>query len=132
MNENLITPLTGLLVGLGIGSLLTAWVQHSLKLKEAIRESQRKDLEARYRVIILLMYAAMNFEDNKSALRIHRPDLQDRKSVLDELNAEWYNMMLFASQKGLDSLRTFIQRPDKENLQATASAMRCDLGRGKL
>jgi len=97
MDTNWITLITGLIAGLGIGSVVTAWIQHSLKLKETAYESQRKDLEARYRVVILLMYAAFDFESNKTTLRINRPDLQNKQSVLDELKAEWYNMMLFAS-----------------------------------
>jgi len=43
------------------------------------------------------MHAAFDFESNKTTLRINRPDLQNKQSVLDELKAEWYNMMLFAS-----------------------------------
>jgi len=78
------------------------------------------------------MYAAFDFEGNKTALRINRPDLTNQKSVLDELRAEWYNMMLFASGKTPKSLRTFIENPDKNNLRSTASAMRKDLGRGSV
>lgn len=127
METNLIV---GLIAGLGIGSATTAWIQHSLKRREAAYQSHRKDLEARYRVVILLMYAGFDFESNKTTLRINRPDLIDKQSVLDELTAEWYNMMLFASEDTLESLRSFIQNPDKNNLRKTASAMRKDLGRG--
>lgn len=123
---------TTLLAGLGIGSVATAWIQHSLKLREAAYQSQRKDLEARYRIVILLMYATFDYEGNKTSLRINRPDLQNKQSVLDELKAEWYNMMLFASTDTLESLRGFIQNPDKGNLRKTASAMRKDLGRGNI
>ncbi len=76
------------------------------------------------------MYAAFDFESNQTSLRINRPDLLDKRSVLDELTAEWYNMMLFASEETLKSLRSFIQNPDKSNLRKTASAMTTDLGRG--
>ena len=132
MDANWTTLVTGLLAGLGIGSVATAWIQHSLKLKETAFQSQRKDLEARYRVVILLMYAAYDFESNKTTLRINRPDLLNKQSVLDELKAEWYNMMLFASAETLTYLKSFIENPDKENLAKTASAMRNDLGRGNL
>src|SRR5260370_40126232 len=124
--------ITGLIAGLRIGSVSTAWIQYLLKRREAAYQSHRKDLEARYRVVILLMYAAFDFEGNKTALRINRPDLTNQKSVLDELTAEWYNMMLFASEETLRSLRTFIENPDKNNLRSTASAMRKDLGRGNV
>jgi hypothetical protein len=122
--------IAALIAGLGIGSATTAWIQYLLKRREVAHQSHRKDLEARYRVVILLMYAAFDFESNQTALRINRPDLLDKRSVLDELTAEWYNMMLFASEETLKSLRSFIQNPDKINLRKTASAMRKDLGRG--
>jgi hypothetical protein len=113
---------------LGIGSVSTAWIQYLIKRRETAYQSHRKDLEARYRVVILLVYAAFDFEGNKTALRINRPDLTNQKSVLDELTAEWYNMMLFASQETLRFLRTF----NKNNLRSTASAMRKDLGPGRV
>src|SRR5437667_11909016 len=104
--------ITGLIAGLGMGSVSTAWIQYLIKRRDTAYQSHRKDLEARYRVVILLMYAAFDFEGNKTALRINRPDLTNQKSVLDELRAEWYNMMLFASGKTPKSLRTFIENPD--------------------
>ena len=126
---NWITLATGLIAGLGIGAIVTAMIQHSLKIKEISYQSLRQDLEKRYRVVILLMYAAFDFELNKAALRINRPDLKNQKSVLEELEAEWINMLLFASKETLDKLHSFINNPNKENLHKTAISMRKDLGR---
>lgn len=123
---------TGLLTGLGIGAAVTAYVQHLLKKQEYIYQSQREDLEKRYKVIILLMYAAFNFEENKTTLRIHRPDLDCQADVLDELKAEWYNMLLFASKETINALYVFIQHPNLKNLKMAAIYMRKDLGRGDL
>jgi hypothetical protein len=78
------------------------------------------------------MYSAFDFESNQTSFRINRPDLIDKQSVLDELTAEWYNVMLFASEETLMCLRSYIQNPDKNNLTKVASAMRKDLGRGTL
>ena len=131
MDTGLSTLITGLVAGLGIGTALTALVQHLLKRKEAAHDSQRKDLEARYRVVILLMYAASDFESNRTTFRINRPDLKSKESVLEELEAEWINMVLFASSETLASLRAFITDPSRKNLLAAALAMRKDLGRGQ-
>jgi hypothetical protein len=76
------------------------------------------------------MYAAFDYGTDRTSLRINCPDLLDKQSIVDELKAEWYNMMLFASVETLGSLRSFIQNPDKNNLRKTASGMRKDLGRG--
>ncbi len=121
-----------LIAGLGIGSAVTAWIQHWLKIKEGRHQSQREALEARYKVIILLMYAAYDFPSNKSAFRINRPDLTSRAAVLLDLHAEWVNMLLFASVVTLDRLRTFIADPSRDNLLLCAASMRDDLGRDPL
>ena len=132
MDQSWITLATGLVAGLGIGSVITAQIQHGLRLKEAAHQSQRKDLEARYRVIILLMYAAYDFAGNETSMRIHRPDLKTRDDVLADLRAEWVNMLLFASKVTLDSLRLFISEPTPNNLARCAISMRVDLGRDPL
>lgn len=121
-----------LLTGLGIGSALTTLVQHLLQKKNSVFESQRGDLEKRYKVIILLMYAAFEFEDNKAILRISRPDLENKRDVLNELKAEWYNMMLFASAATQGNLHAFINNANVENLTNTAISMRKDLGRNAI
>ncbi len=130
--SNWITLATGLVAGLGIGSVITTLVQYFLKKRSYALQSQREDLEKRYKVIILLMYAAVEYEKSKKFLRIHRPDLKNQQDVFEELKAEWYNMILFASEKTQQELHSFIENPDIENLKATAIAMRTDLGRGKL
>jgi hypothetical protein len=127
-----ITLATGLVAGLGIGTALTAVIQHALRRREAAFESQRQDLQARYRVVILLMYAAFDFDGKETALRINRPNLKTRQDVLDDLRAEWVNMLLFASEKTLDALGLFISSPTADNLVASAASMRGDLGRGSL
>lgn len=124
--------ITGLVAGLGIGAVITATVQHFLKKRESAFFSQRQELEKRYRVIILLMYAAYDFEGNKTAMRIQRPDLSSQKDIIEELKAEWYNMLLFASEATQVELHAFINNPGLDNLKSTAIAMRNDLGRGKL
>lgn len=130
MDAGLSTLITGLIAGLGAGSAITAIIQHLLKRKEAAYDSQRKDIEARYRVVILLMYAVVDFEGNETALRINRPDLKTKQAVLKELEAEWVNMVLFASSATLKSLRSFIEGPSRITLLGAAYAMRKDLGRG--
>ena len=121
-----------LFLGLGIGSGITALVQHFLKKRESAFNSQRQDLEKRYRVIILLMYAAYDFEPNHISLRINRPDLATQEDVLEDLKAEWFNMLLFASDTTQNSLHRFIHTPDLTSLKRTAISMRKDLGRSNL
>jgi hypothetical protein len=130
--SNWISLGTGLVAGLGIGSAVTAYIQHFLKKREFAYQSQRQDLEKRYRVIILLMYAAFDYEKNKTSFRIQRPDLKNQEDVLDELKAEWYNMLLFASEQTQKDLHSFILVPSLSNLKKAAISMRRDLGRGEM
>jgi hypothetical protein len=51
MDASWITLATGLVAGLGIGSVTTALIQHQLRLKEAVRQSQRQDLKSRNDVL---------------------------------------------------------------------------------
>jgi len=132
MDTGLSSLITGLVAGLGIGTVATAIAQHFLERRKVALESQRKDLEARYRVVILLMYAVLDFKGNEAAFRINRPDLKTRESVLDDLRAEWVNMILFASSATLGSLQAFIERPSHHTLVSAAQAMRSDLGRGDI
>ena len=81
-------------------------------------------------VVILLMYAAFDFERNKTSFRTNRPELKNQKDVLDELKAAWYNMLLFASAQTQRDLHSFIQSPDLDHLKKAAISMRQDLGRG--
>ena len=111
---------------------MTAFVQHRLERNKVSHESQRKDLEVRCRVIILLLYAAVDFEANREMLRTHRPELGSRQAVLEELETEWVNMALFASSETLSGLREFIAESSRSNLLAMAQGMREDLGRGKV
>ena len=128
-STSLVTLASGLLAGLGIGSVTTALMQHYLQKKTTAFESQREDLEKRYKVVILLMYAASNFEANSASLRINRPDLKSQRDIMEELKAEWYNMLLFASSSTQHSLHSFICSPTLQNLKNTAVSMRIDLGR---
>ncbi|MEM9786489.1 MAG: hypothetical protein AAFY14_06905 [Pseudomonadota bacterium] len=128
----LTTLIASLLAGLGIGSVVTSLLQYNLGRKETALASQRQDLEKRYRVIILLMYAAFDFDGNERTIRINRPDLDTREAILEELKAEWHNMLLFASEKTQRALREFIKEPTATRLAETAISMRLDLGRGDL
>jgi hypothetical protein len=121
-----------LIAGLGIGSVITALIQHSLKRREVAHQSQREALEARYKVIILLMYAAYDFESNEAPMRINRPDLKSRNDVLENLHAEWINATLFASESTLNALCHFLSDPSFKHLAECAVSMRQDLGRGSL
>lgn len=121
-----------LLAGLGIGSVITTLAQYLLKRSEVAHQSKREALEARYKVIILLLYAAYDYSSNETVMRVKRPDLKSQKDVIEELHAEWINALLFSSGRTLSALTKFMNDPSFKNLADCANSMRQDLGRGSL
>ena len=76
------------------------------------------------------MYAAIDFAGNETAMRIHRPDLKNQSDVLDDLRAEWTNMLLFCLQRirSISFEFSFLSR-QAPIWRSVQSSMRVDLGR---
>jgi hypothetical protein len=83
--------------------------------------------EKRYKVIILLCYAMVYYDNEASLLVINRPDLPSKKRLLNELQAEFINMSLFASDKVIVSMKIFLEKLDSSSLNQLAISMRKDL-----
>ncbi len=83
--------------------------------------------EKRYKVIILLCYAMVYYDNEASLLVINRPDLPSKKRLLNELQAEFINMSLFASDKVIVSMKIFLEKLDSSSLNQLAISMRRDL-----
>ncbi|HWZ14212.1 MAG TPA: hypothetical protein VNW95_03160 [Mucilaginibacter sp.] len=83
--------------------------------------------EKRYKVIILLCYAMVYYDKEASLLVINRPDLPSKKRLLNELQAEFINMSLFASDKVIVSMKIFLEKLDISSLNQLAISMRRDL-----
>ncbi len=106
-----------------IGASLTYYFDKRKQIK--LREQEYK--ETRYKAIILQMRILRN-PDNFKYYRTERPDWQTIKDVENELEDEWYNSILFASDDVIKSLKEFILKPeDYRNYAKTAFAMRKDL-----
>jgi len=121
--ENILTVLGLLGVGTIIGSFFTKRWERSNTIK-----LQQQDFKfSRYKVIILLMYSALDFQKEKHNLKKHNRDFDTIEQLLDELKAEWHNMILFASDHALKTTHEFINSPDSKNFYRAASALRKDL-----
>lgn len=82
----------------------------------------------RYKAIMILMWVAMNPSKYElEQLKRHRPDIQNFKNLDRELELEYHNAMLFASNKVLKALRSFIANRTPENWSIVAKKMRKDL-----
>jgi hypothetical protein len=124
MNAETILSILGTL-GLGglISSYLTILWQHRNENKTKHQEYK----ETRYKCIILLMHAYMNFEQNKDMLVKHGYDIQTPKDLEELLRTEHINSFLFASDSSIKTFEIFIQTPTEENIRKVALAIRKDL-----
>lgn len=86
----------------------------------------------RYRAILQLMWALLESRTHAKFTLNDRPDLDTREKLFLELESEWHNMILFASNDVLKKTHRYLMDPSSENLKASIIAMREDLGGDKL
>ncbi len=113
---------------LGVGGLLGALVKSVLD-KRQYKFSKAFDYkESRYKAMMILMWIAMNPNEHElKQLRLHRPQIKNAKELENELNLEYHNAMLFASDTVLNNLMAFMKNKNPENWQHTVRAMKKDL-----
>jgi len=116
------------LSGLGAGSLLGAYAKASLDKRQLKFTKVFDYKEARYKALAILMLTAANPTKYELAqLKRHRPDMNGVDDLHRELELEYHNAMLFASDKVLRQLKAFLQDKSMESYEAVARAMREDL-----
>jgi hypothetical protein len=125
--ENVLSAL-GLL---GIGGVLGTYLRILWERRNTALLHKQEFKETRFKCIILLMYAALNFEDRDSGLKEHARNFSSREDVIDELKAEWHNAILFASDEVLKTIFEFLKEPSVRLFKQAALAMRKDLWGGK-
>ena len=113
---------------LGVGGLLGVFAKSILD-KRQLKFSKVFDYkEVRYKAIAILMLTAVNPSKYELAqLNLRRPDMAGVEDLGKELELEYHNAMLFASDKVLTSFEEFLRAKTIENYQAVARAMRRDL-----
>ena len=113
---------------LGVGTLLGAYGQSRFERKREVLKQQQDFKFTRYKCLINLMHAALDFEKHKQALHEHgRRNFQNLEDLMDELKSEHINMLLFADKKTQELVLAFIQKPSRDLLISSALAMRKDL-----
>jgi hypothetical protein len=117
---------------LSIGGLLGNYFRILWERKNSALLQKQEFKETRYKCIIMLMLGALDFEKSKPALNKHGRNFITRDDLLDELEAEWHNMILFASDEVLTGTHEFISDPTHETYRKASLAMRKDLWGGKL
>jgi hypothetical protein len=117
-----------LLSGLGVGGLIGAYAKSLLDQRQ-LRFSKVFDFkEVRYKAIMILMWVAMHPDDHEFAmLKQHRPQIVGVAELDRELQLEYHNAMLYASDDVLEGLSIFMEQKDIAAWKAVTRAMRDDL-----
>ena len=90
---------------LGSGLVVT-WLGYILEKRRQIKFSEQEEKEKRYKATILHMKCLLKPDDLKY-MKLQRPDLKNMADVKNEVETEWYNFLLFASDDVIRALKEF-------------------------
>lgn len=111
----------------GIGGLLKSIIDFFIDNRKRRTETRHQFKETRYKAILLLLYSLVYYDLEQDQLRKHRPDINSKMDLSNEIRAEWTNMILFASDKVIATMRDFILDPNMTIFTKTLLAIRKDL-----
>lgn len=111
----------------GLGGLLSTFASYFIGQRRVKFEAQQSFKETRYKTIILLCYAYVNYDREGLVLTINRPDIQTKERLEMDLGAEWINMALFASDNVIRCMKQLLHDKNQETFRALLMAMRQDL-----
>ncbi|QMU66058.1 MAG: hypothetical protein GKR88_18450 [Flavobacteriaceae bacterium] len=112
---------------IGLGGLLKGLLDFFIADKKRKSETKHQFKETRYKAIILLCYTYVNFEREGTTIIVQRPDIDSKERLYNELNAEWINMILYASDKVLLSMKNFLESGKESEFNELIISMRKDL-----
>jgi hypothetical protein len=128
--NNLLQTLLSVLTLLGVGGLVGGYVTYVLDRKKEREFKVLEQREKRYKSCLLFMDAC--FEPrNIKYLKSRHVDIDDARDVMEYLKMEYHEMILYASNAVVLSVKRFIEKPTRENFLATILSMRDDLSLGK-
>jgi len=119
---------------LGIGGLISSYFTILWQRRNLEEKAKQEYKETRYKCIVLLMRALIEFEKYQKMLTKHGYDISRKEELIDLLQDEQLSAILYASRGFIKSMGKFIVEPNKENLITAVIEMRKDLWRlkGKL
>jgi hypothetical protein len=128
MEPIMLSNFTLVLSGLGIGSLLTLVAKSVLDKRQYRFSKVFEYKERRYQAILILMWTAMSPTDSAMEnLQLRRPEIKNKDDLQDELQLEYHNAMLFASDAVLTAFDRFIRYKTSGHWKLVARAMKKDL-----
>lgn len=123
-----IKDILSFLGSVSIGALLLDWLRFRLDKRKLENTKRHEYKEVRYKAVMMLMVSALDFEKNKAMLHIHgRTTLNTLEDLMEELDIEWKNMILYANDEVLKTMGQFVREPTLNNFWKTTLEMRKDL-----
>ncbi|BFM05333.1 hypothetical protein GCM10025791_15420 [Halioxenophilus aromaticivorans] len=111
--------------------MLSSYLTLLWKNRQEDKRKHQDYKETRYKCIIMLLHAKLNFEKNQKVLNQYGYNVSDIEDLDDLLEAELVNSYLFASTQFIQALEGFIKEPSEQTRISVAKAMRKDLWRLK-
>jgi len=111
---------------LGVGGIIGGYITYLLDKKKEREFRVLEQKERRYKSCLLYMNAYFEPENIKY-LSSRQPDINSARDVIEYLKMEYHEMILYASSGVLMSVKSFIERPQRENFLKAILAMRQDL-----
>jgi len=112
---------------LGIGGLISSYLTLIWKNRQQDERNRQDYKEQRYKCIIILRHAQLNFERNVHHMNKYGYEIVSPEDLKDLLEVELVNSYLFASQGFISSFQAFIDSPSNETRLVVAKEMRKDL-----
>lgn len=104
----------------GFGSILKGIFDFLAASKKVKQDSKQATKEVRYKAIILMSYALVNYEKEKTTLIINRPDIDSLERLVNEIQVEFINMSLYASDKVIIAMKDFLVHKNASMLNFNA------------
>lgn len=111
---------------IGVSGLLATSLGYFLEKRKQRKFSEQRWKARRYKSILVQMRVILHPENIKYVKAI-RPDLISISDWKNEIQEEWFNSWLFASDDVIKALKAFILNPNYANYGKTVLAMRKDL-----
>ena len=123
----IIMDTNSIISGIGIGGLLSVFLQAIFNHLSKVGEKNLELKETRYKAILILMWTYINPKEEMSHLRQYRSDIKNEYALRRELILELYEMLLYASDAVVKIYKSFIAEPNYENYSKVIIEMRKDL-----
>lgn len=107
---------------IGVGGIITALLNKAKEIEFQKLEQKQK----RYKSMLLYMDAFFQ-PKNIKYLSSRQPDIDTAEDILEYLQAEYHEMLLYASNEVIYAAKKFIESPSRDEFLRVILAMRKDL-----